>query len=321
VIRLLTIIIVILTVCLLPAPAFAQETANGTVTGQVINDTTGSSVSGAQVTLITYIDNALADFTYTNTDNEGNFIFENIDMENTYLISVKYEEADYYYQVFFENDETTAFVSAGVCDVTTDDADIRIGKAHNIIEVEEDSLSVTMVFWLYNDGERTLTGTDGVLFFTLPEDAYNLEAPEELMIDYLLLDSGKLTHLVPFPPGERQIVFSYQIAKPDTRDFTVPFTIDYPADSVEVMVLGEDIEVAVADLLAPADPVYSETGERFIHFEGTSINRGAVIEVIITNLNTVSSFPLFAWIVVGVGAAGAIIYVASKLLRRKTNER
>jgi 5-hydroxyisourate hydrolase-like protein (transthyretin family) len=317
--RLLTIMIILL-ILSLPALAVAQEPANGVITGQVINDTEGSAVSGVEVTLITYIDNKLADTRTTITDNEGNFSFENIDMEHIYLISAKYMEVDYYYQVVFAPGETTAYVSMGVCDVTTDDGAIRIGKEHKVIELEEEGFCITDILWLFNDGSRTLTGKDGVLVFTLPEGAYNLEAPQELMIDYHMQDNGSLAYLVPFPPGERQLAFSYRLARPDEGAFSIPFVVDYPVDSLEVMVTGEGIEVMV-DRMAPADPVFAETGERFIHFEGTDLQRNSLFHVTITGPATSPSIPVFVWIIVAVFVASVITFVIIKRVGNKANER
>ena len=123
------------------------------------------------------------------------------------------------------------------------------------------------VFWLFNDGDKTYVGTDGVLVFTLPEGASGFEAPQELIPDYRFLDDNRVTYLVPFPPGERQLVFSYRLAKPDSAEFTIPLEVDYPTGSFVLMLGGEYVEVAT-NQLAPAEPVITDTGERFIHFRG-----------------------------------------------------
>ena len=310
----------VLAVLSIPVPAFAQEQDNGIITGQVINDTTGGVASGVEVSLIIYIDNMLADSIRTVTGNDGSFVFDNVNLEHTYLISAKYQEVDYYYQVIFEPGETTAYVSVGVCDTTNDDEAIRIGKAHIVIELEEESFHITEIIWLFNDGDWTLTGTDSVLLFTLPDSADGFEAPQELMIDYVLLGNNRIAYLVPFPPGERQLIYSYSLARPDADEAIIPFTVDYPADSLEIMAAGEGIEVTVSRL-APADPVFAETGERFIHFEGSDITRGGIIEVTISGLSTGSSILLLVLIIVAaVVAGGAIGFLSIRKVGKKVNE-
>ena len=309
----------VLAALLLPVPALAQEPADGIIEGQVVNDTTGSVVGGVEVTLITYIDDQLADSVTAITGNDGSFVFDNINQEHTYLISAKYQEVNYYYQVVFEPGETTAYVSAWVCEVTTIDDAIRIGKALTVIKLEEESFVITEVLWLFNDGDRTLNGDDSVLLFTLPDGAKDFAAPQELIIDFVLLDNNLLTYLVPFPPGERQLIYSYNLAKPNANEVSIPFTVDYPADSFEILISGEDIEVAVSRL-APADPVFAEDGERFIHFEGANITRSSIIEVNVAGLGTGPSVPLFVWIIIAAVVAGSITgYLVIRNAGKKAN--
>jgi hypothetical protein len=96
-----SIIVGLVLVLLLPAPALAQQQVDGVITGQVTNDTEGGVIGGIEVTLITYIDNMLADSRTSITDSDGVFIFDNVDIEHTYLVSARYQDVDYYYQVVF----------------------------------------------------------------------------------------------------------------------------------------------------------------------------------------------------------------------------
>jgi len=311
--RLITILVTLI-VAGLPLAAFAQEPAEGEITGQVINGTEGGgSVAGVEITLITYVDDMVSETNTTRTDEEGKFHFNSVVREHTYLVSAKYMGVDYYYPVDFESGATTAYVEVGVCDVTNSDHAIRIGLAHTVITVEEESLKVTEVYWLVNDGDMTYVGTDGILVFTLPEGAFEIGAPQELFVDYELLGDNTITYLVPFPPGERQLVYSYRLEKPDAAELTIPLRVDYPADSLEIMVAGEDIEVAVAEL-APAEPVVTDTGERFIRFYGENLPRGKMINLHLSNLSGGNGFPLFIlWVIIAVVVAGMAVF----LIRRK----
>jgi len=298
----------------LPLAAFAQESVNGEIAGQVINGTEGGgSVAGVVVTLITYVDDIISATRTTTADGEGKFQFDNIVTEHTYMVSAKYMGVDYYYPVTFKSGTETAHVEVGVCDVTDSDQAISIGLAHAVINVAEDSLKVTEVYWLVNDGDMTYVGTDGVLVFTLPEGAFGFDAPQELMTDYQLLEGNRIAYLVPFPPGERQLVYAYRLAKPDTAEFALPLKIDYPTDSLELMVTGEDIEAAVTRL-APAEPVVTDTGERFIHFQGKNIPRNTTINLRLSNLSGGSGPPwLILWIIIAIVAvAGTAVCLIRK---------
>ena len=315
-------LIVILAVLLVSGlPALAQDSDEGTISGQVINGTEGGgSVAGVAVTLITYINDAIAETRATQADGEGKFRFENVAAEHEYLVSARYMEVDYYYPVVFDPGETAAYVEVGVCDATSSDQAIRVGLAHTIINVEEESLRVTEISWLVNDGDRTYIGADGILVFTLPEGATGFDAPQELMPDYQLLDDNRVAYLVPFPPGERQLVYSYRLAKADSNELSIPLEIDYPTDNLEIMVGGEGVEVTVTQL-APAEPVFTGTGERFIHFRGENILRGTVINISLSNLSEGGGV-LFTilWVIIALLVAGMAVCLVKKRRSQYSHE-
>jgi hypothetical protein len=312
--RLIVIVLAILLALGAPAAVTAQESVTGVITGQVINGTEGgSSVSGVEVTLITYVDNVMTRTETTTTDSAGQFRFANISLASEYLVSAKYMGVDYYYQVIFEEGETTATIDVPVCDATDSDEAIRIGMAHTIIEVTADGILVTEYLWLVNDGDRTYVGTDGVLVFSMPEGATEFGAPTELMPDYQFLDSHRLSYLVPFPPGERQLAYYYRLPGSDSGELTIPLGVDYPTDNYELLVAGENIEVAVARL-APAEPVVADSGERYIHFQGENMGRGTVLGV---HIYTSSGENRLLFLILGGVAALAIIGIAVYLVKRR----
>jgi hypothetical protein len=312
--RLIVIVLAILLALVAPAAVTAQESVTGVITGQVINGTEGgSSVSGVEVTLITYVDNVMTRTETTTTDSAGQFRFDNISLDSEYLVSAKYMGVDYYYQVIFEEGETTAAIDVPVCDATDSDEAIRIGMAHTIIEVTADGILVTEYLWLVNDGDRTYVGTDGVLVFSMPEGATEFGAPAELMPDYQFLDNHRLSYLVPFPPGERQLAYYYQLPGSDSGELTIPLGVDYPTDNYELLVAGENIEVAVARL-APAEPVVADSGERYIHFQGENMGRGTVLEV---HIYTSSGENRLLFLIMGGVAVLAIIGIAVYLVKRR----
>jgi len=312
--RIIIIILVALWLIGGSVAAQAQEPAKGEITGQVVNGTEGGgSVAGVVITLITYVDDMMSDTATTTTGGEGKFRFDAVSVEHEYLVSAEYMGVDYYYPVSFESGEETAYVEVGVCDVTDSDQAISISLTHTVINVTEDGLEITVVYWLINNGDKTYMGTDGALFFTLPEGVFGFEAPQELMMDYQLLEGNMIAYLVPFPPGERQLFYTYRLAKPGTAEFTLPLKVDYPTDSLELMIAGEDIEAAVAQL-APAKPVITDTGQRFIHFQGKNLPRNTMIDLHLTNLSRGRDFPIvILWIIIVIVVASTTVY----LIRRK----
>lgn len=299
----------------LPVSSYAQESDMGIINGKVLNNSEGGgSVAEVEITLIVYIDNMIAETRTTRTDREGGFQFTDVAMEHTYLVSARYMAVDYYYPVTFDVDTATAYVEAGVCNVTSSDNAIRASIVHTVIELEEESLVISNLYSLVNDADTTYVGDDGVLVFTLPEGAYDFTAPSDLLIDYEILDGNRVTYLVPFPPGERQLSYSCKLMKPDADKINVPVIIDYPTDSLEVLVSGENVEVSVSQL-APAEPVVADTGKRFIHFQGRDMPRGTVINLELSGLSGDSTSRIWLfWVGIAVVVAGIIIYI---IIRKK----
>ncbi|MFC2070084.1 carboxypeptidase-like regulatory domain-containing protein [Chloroflexota bacterium] len=314
-------IMVIFSFLALPGVAYAQEANQGTVEGQVINGTEGGgSVAGLEITLITYVDNAVDATRAETTDSDGKFRFDNITIGYQHLVSANYMGVHYYNPVVFEVDEITAYVEVGVCDTTDSDEMIRVQLSHTIIYVEEDSIKITEMFWFVNDGDRTYTGTDGVLIFTLPEGAADFEAPQELLSDYQFLDNNRLFYLVPFPPGERQLVFSFNLAKPDSDELIIPLEINYPTDTYELMVSGEDIEV-IASQMTPIEPVTTDSGEQFIHFRDESLPRGTVTDLRLSGLSeSGGQFIIVLWTIIAIIIICTAIYIWKRKKVRNGNE-
>ncbi len=300
------IVTVLLITLLLPGAALAQEGEMGLIEGQVVNDTAGGgSVAGAGVTLVTYVEGQMAGTDTVLADDEGRFSFTDIDLANEYLVAVTYQDVDYYYPVIFDEGETEANLIVGVCEVTGDDAWIRVGLVHTLIDVAADSLYVTQVYWLVNEGDTTFIGEGGGLVFSLPEGATGFGTPEAYRPDFILTEANRAVYLVPFPPGERQLYFSYQLPRPDDAEFALAFRPDYTTDVFDLMVGGGTLEVASSQL-APAEPVVTEEGARYIHFRGENLPRGGTITIYLTDTSRGGGFPLYViWIIIALIIAAA----------------
>jgi hypothetical protein len=316
----------ILLILVTPGTTVAQEVGDGIIEGQVINDTSGSgNVAGLHVRLISDIGEEIQIIATTETDTEGNFNFTDIARQYKYLVSVSYMEVDYYSVVVFPSDDVKTFVQIAVCDATTSDRDIRVLMAHKIIDFRDTSVNVTEISVLLNDGDQTFIGTgsgangeQGILVFNLPEGAVGFQAAQELVDDFVLLDDYKVEYAVPFPPGERQLVFTYDIPLQYEEGITISFPVDYPTDYMDVMVRSDDVEVSTGQL-APADLVKTGTGESYIHFTGLDISRDSIIEIRVDRISDDSTFILIT--VLGVIAFVIIVSSITVYLLRRNKKR
>jgi hypothetical protein len=110
------------------------------------------------------------------------------------------------------------------------------------------------------------------------------------------------------------------LAKPDSGELTISLEIDYPADIFELMVAGEDIEVAVTQL-APAEPVVTDSGERFIHFRGENLARGLVLDLLISDVSRGHGMSIvILWVAMAVVIVGIAVYWLRKRVRVSKGE-
>lgn len=317
--RFVTIAVVVL-ILGLAGLAHAQESTDGVIDGHVVNGTAGGgNVSGLNVTLITFIDGTMGETKTTVTDDQGRFQFTGLatDPGYGYLLSAHYKGVDYYSAVVFGEDETSASVEVPVYETTASDEAIRVVVAHAIVVVEEESLSVTEILQFSNDGDRTYVGSEeiaadgrkAILVFTLPHGATDFEAAPELMQDLVFLGNSTFVDTLPFPPGDRELVYSYRLAMPSSNDASILLAINYPTDEFSVMVQGKDVEVN-SDQLTLAEPIGTDTGEWFIHLKAENIPRGVTLNIHLSRLSGgVDSASLVLWIIVAVLILGIIVYV------------
>jgi len=283
--RIITAIFIVLVLLITPSATMAQETGEGIINGQVVNETeNGGDVTGLSIFLITLVDETEKHTATAETDEEGKFGFTGLITANRYAVSVIYHEVDYYYPVVFNTGETLKSIVIPVCDATSSAEAISIMQAHKIISIEEDLLRVTEVLWLLNNGDRTYMGAGftegkpGKLVLTLPEGATDFAASPEIEQEYIFLGNNVVADVLPFPPGDRRMIFSYTLYNPSSGDYIFPVNIYYPTDSQVVMVSGDITEVASAQLI-PVEMIDTGTEERFIQFKGKNLSRGAKLEI------------------------------------------
>jgi 5-hydroxyisourate hydrolase-like protein (transthyretin family) len=319
--RLIFVLLIIIAIGL-PGNLSAQDSGQGIIEGQVVNETEGGgSVAGLDVGLIGLVEDEVKEIQTGQTDEEGKFRFADISVTQSYMVRVCYMQIDYYYPIDFSDGETEKFIEVPVCDTTTSDQAIRVYLSHIILRAEDGYFSVKEVMWLLNEGDKTYIGSEetsfggvqGTLVFTLPEGATDFGVSEELAGDYFTIDNNTVTNTLVFPPGEKEIVFYYKLYVPDSGDLVIELFMDYPTDTLHVMVQGEDVEVT-STRLSPDDPIIMETGEQYIYFNGGSFDRGDTVDVCLSSLAGDSSL---VFIIIGAVAVVVIIGCIAYFMMRK----
>ncbi len=299
------VLLMIVFVLSLSAPALADESGSGMIEGRIVNGTEGSSsVVGQDVTLKTYLDDAEVGATTARTDAEGSFVFDGLSTEPSYCYQVMltYQQAEYQSEhLSFDEGETGKSVEVTVYDSTTSDEAIKVEVAHTIIYVGQGSLQVKEYFLFVNEADRTYIGSKEVitegdretLKFSLPEEATQLQITLGLMECCIVTSEKGFTDTMPVLPGTSEVAYSYKVNH-NSGTYTFSRNVSYPTTKYDLLFQGESIEVT-GDQLAAGEPMTIE-GTQFSHLTGEALAPGDILVVQLPGLPSTSNQGLARWV-------------------------
>ncbi len=291
--RHLILLVLIFSLLLSPASVYAAETGQGTIEGQIINDTeNGDSVDSQEVILTTYLGEEEMETESTTTDSDGFFRFSEISTEPglSYDVEVHYQEVEYKSErLVFNDDNLIKSIELIVYDTTEDPEVIEMELAHIIIYVEPDILQVEEYLLFINESDKAYVGTTSSsdesiresLKFTIPKDAVELEAGYGLMDCCIIITENGFIDTMPVLPGPKEVVYSYHI-HPDSKKYVFSKDANYPIRNLTLLIQGENIDISSEQLFA-GEPLSIESST-FNHLTGNNIARGERVSVQLSGL-------------------------------------
>jgi len=237
------IILLLMTLLLLTAPALAAAPPSWTISGTVTNHT-GSPRPAAdqEVKLTAYVNGAEADWKTVKTSARGEFTFPvPPDPQRTYALQVKYKGGEYDSpSIAFKAGETSKRLTMRVFEPTSDPKVLRVNVHHIIAEAGAGMVQVAELLVFANTSDRTYIGgtprADGkreTLRITLPAGAGNVQYMDGLMECCVFVTDTGLVDTMDVEPGMREISYAYTL--PSGRgSLALTRRLDYPAERVEV---------------------------------------------------------------------------------------
>ena len=292
------VLLVTISVLSLSAPALAAEPSSGKIEGQVINRTMeGGSVADQDIILNTYLNDAEAGALTTITDDEGQFVFDDLSTEPGYIyeVTLVFQEAEYYSEwLEFDEGETTISVEMTVYDSTTSDEAIKVAMSHTVIYVEQGSLWVEEYVVFINEIDKTYVGSKELtaegdretLKFSLPDEIVGLQITLGLMDCCVVSSEEGFSDTMAVLPGNKQVAYSYEVDYNSGR-YTFSQKINYPVASFSLMIQGENVEVTV-NQLTPQEPLTIE-GAQFSHLTGENLAPGDILVIQLSGLPAANS--------------------------------
>ena len=265
------------------ATTYAQAPgATRTVEGRVVNGTPGA-VLGSGLTVILHQHTPTQDQDVrATTGPDGRFVFEGIvfDPEALYAVSVSYHGAVYGTDLDLAEGSPPP-LTLTVYEAVDDDAVLSVTNA-SVLLLQSDGAYQTLwaleILKVANGSDRTyVPGPEPMklLRFGLPEGAHGLSVETALLGEVLQVDRGfALTASV--PPGEHQVMYSYQFPYRGT-EAVVRRSFQYGAAGLRVLAPHEVARLA-SDQMGAVQAV--TIGERpYQLLTATDLPRGARISV------------------------------------------
>lgn len=278
--------------------AIAME-PTGVIAGYVRNGTRDQPVgAGTPVVLRVLIEGQLVGGAQTTTDNEGKFRFDGLPLDHDGFYLPGANQGDVHFpgpRLRLSDVESHAHVTLTVYDCSTDVCPLTIARHHVELRAEAGSLHVREVLSISNDSgtcyvgqpvqNRTMQSMEAAnkpvtLTLGIPKDFERIVFDEEAFGRRFQVIGDQLITDIPWPPGTRELAFSYVIpAASDNREWVR--TIDLPTDEFELSVNGVASEHVHCDLNRVA--VDDDSSVRYLAAKN-SLTKGHTVQLQIGKL-------------------------------------
>jgi hypothetical protein len=246
------------------------------------------------------------------TDAAGRFFFENLETGPafTYFVGIRYKEQLHRSEPVILQGEEPVEVVLEVSEPPAQEAkgseappQLRIINRLMVIVGRGTHLEVREVIRVANTGTTPYLdkaghgGAAGIsLYLPLPQGHSNMSQVQGLNADYVHVDASALAYLAPLPPGEHQIVYTYNLP---WHDSLATILVERTLGTSMLDVLVEDEHLHASSDLAFGGRVTIEP-HVFAHFRGTNLEAHARSWLQLTPRQTSAS-----WL--HIGAYGLIV--------------
>ena len=221
---------------LFAALALPASLAAATISGTVIDKTTGKPASGDTAVLLD-LQQGMTESAQTTVDAKGHYSFTVPDTNGMHLVRIDHQKASYYGPV----PPNTTTVNVDVFDVAPKVDGIHVYADVERMETDQQGLSVTESYFVRNESKPPKTQLSAHSFEVyLPTDA-TLEGataagPGGMAVASTPVPTGEKGHyafIFPLRPGETRFQIGYHV--PYSGSATLHTQVSMPADNVAIM--------------------------------------------------------------------------------------
>ncbi len=272
----------VLLLCLLTAPAVVLAQDEGIIEGEVMNGTADApedSVAGLEVALYQWVGESMELVTTAISDDDGRFRFEGLatDEDIFYRFELEYQGIVYGAESSFTSGDTALRVVATIHEITGSDESLVVDRHHMILDFDSDAVVFRELHIFNNVGDRIYAGADGItLRLALPDGATDIAFEDaETGADYVLTEEG-LAFVGLVAPGEKQVLYSYSVPY-DGSQLTLRREILYPTSNLDLLAANVGVQVEVAHLTYQG--LTAAGDDSYLHFAAENVPADSAIEL------------------------------------------
>jgi len=230
----------------------------GVIEGTVVNATRGQSpVAGAEVVLRAWVDGQFVPVAETRSDPSGRYRFDNLPVgpENRYLPGANWEGVHHPGpRQDLTSRQPRATVQLSVYDSVAEPSPLVIRRHDVLLRTEPGALYVTEEMLIDNPtnacyvGQAATEGAEPVtLQLAIPPGFERTTFQKEFFGRRFSLAEGKLVTSLPWPPGQRELKFTY-VLPIDRKHYRWERPMDLPCSQVSVRVRTDRPEEVACNL-------------------------------------------------------------------------
>jgi mono/diheme cytochrome c family protein len=272
----------------LDAAAAGPDETGLTVNGTIANGTGGVGVPANLEVTLYHFPGGTGDAVITRTvttDEAGAFTasYPDITPGDIVMASLTYADVTYRDGLEYDGTTSTADLEFQVFEPTSETDAIRLETLHVIAMPGSDAIDVNEIYVISNLGDRVVLNTTGepALRFNLPEQASAVQLLDGAVQSAFAESPEGFDYYEAVPPGEdtARLVISYQLPLGAT-DAVFDRMLNYPAQSVNVLVASEDWQGSSSQLLDQGPQVIQ--GQTYQQFSGGLIAAGQTLALRLT---------------------------------------
>lgn len=246
--RLLFFTSMILVALILAVPVSLAQSPTITVSGTLINKTTGEPAPGSIALMLhTFDGQQMSGMTDGVTADDGSFVFENVEASDGRLFEMMATvgNTSYFSDVApAPTDGSALELPVNYFDATTDDSELNVSQMHMVVDFFSPSLmQIAEIYIISNNGDKTVEnaievpdGQTAAVAFDLPAEAVNMSFDQGALGERFLQTENGFADTFGVQPGAEtsQIIVHYYLPYEDGT--TISHPLSYPTDHVNIIV-------------------------------------------------------------------------------------